>query len=187
MDWSRCSHRVRSTGMRSFKPEHAFLQVANWYIGTKSLNDPVFWLHSLESSPICLSWLSISMHRSIYQKQDLSLVYQIFSCVSAVLKTDKSAEVRRAAVLLITLILRGLGKSIMEVSLFTNESEDLLFSANQGTSFAWPFPHLSLRPMHNTMYCGLGWRSYMRILFYGSVRSKTFNKENFCYPSNRKR
>ena len=76
------------------------------------------------------------MHRSIYQKQDLFPVYQIFSCVSAVLKTDKSAEVRRAAVLVITLILRGLGKNIMEVSLFTNQSEDLLFSANQETSFA---------------------------------------------------
>ena len=59
------------------------------------------------------------MHKSIYQKQDLSLVYQLFSCVSAVLKTDKSAEVRRAAALVITLILRGLGKNIMEVSLFT--------------------------------------------------------------------
>ena len=35
--------------------------------------------------------------------------------------------------------------------------------------------------------CGLGWISYIRILFYGSVRSKTFNKENFCHPSNRKR
>lgn len=42
------------------------------------------------------------------------VVHEIFSCVSAVLKTDKSAEVRRAAVLVITLILRGLGKNIME-------------------------------------------------------------------------
>ena len=36
--------------------------------------------------------------------------------MSAVLKTDKSAEVRRASVLVITLLLRGLGKNIMEVS-----------------------------------------------------------------------
>ncbi|XP_078383567.1 transport and Golgi organization protein 6 homolog [Oculina patagonica] len=43
------------------------------------------------------------------------VVHEIFSCVSSVLKTDKSAEVRRAAVLVITLLLRGLGKSIMEV------------------------------------------------------------------------
>ena len=63
-------------------------------------------------------------------------VYQIFSCVSAVLKTDKSAEVRRAAVLVITLILRGLGKNIMEVSSFTSQSEDLVFSANQESPFA---------------------------------------------------
>lgn len=56
--------------------------------------------------------------------------------MSAVLKTDKSAEVRGAAILVITLILRGLGKSIMEVSSFTNQSEDLVFSANEGTSFA---------------------------------------------------
>ena len=62
-------------------------------------------------------------------------VYQIFSCVSAVLKTDKSAEVRRAAVLVITLILRGLGKNIMEVSLFTSQSEDLVFQPIRG-------PHL---------------------------------------------
>ncbi|KAJ7372782.1 Transport and Golgi organization protein 6 [Desmophyllum pertusum] len=43
------------------------------------------------------------------------VVNEIFSCVSAILKTDKSAEVRRAAVLVLTLLLRGLGKSIMEV------------------------------------------------------------------------
>lgn len=43
------------------------------------------------------------------------VVNEIFSCVSAVLKTDKSAEVRRATVLVLTLLLRGLGKSIMEV------------------------------------------------------------------------
>ena len=42
-------------------------------------------------------------------------VSQIFSCVSAVLKTDKSVEVRRAAVLVITLLLRGLGQNVMEV------------------------------------------------------------------------
>lgn len=95
-----------------------------------------FLLHSLGSGPIRLSSLFINMHRSIYQKQDLFCVYQIFSCVSAVLKTDKSAEVRGAAILVITLILRGLGKSIMEVSSFTNQSEDLVSSANQGTSFA---------------------------------------------------
>ena len=76
------------------------------------------------------------MYIHVYQKQDLFPVYQIFSCVSAVLKTDKLAEVRRAAVLVITLILQGLGKNIMEVSLFINQSEDLVFSANQGTSFA---------------------------------------------------
>lgn len=43
------------------------------------------------------------------------VVNEIFSCLSAVLKTDKSPEVRRATVLVITLLLRGLGKSIMEV------------------------------------------------------------------------
>ena len=55
---------------------------------------------------------------SISSKNNLVVIYQIFSCVTAVLKTDKSAEVRRAAVLVITFLLRGLGKSIMEVNYF---------------------------------------------------------------------
>ena len=55
---------------------------------------------------------------SISSKNNLVVIYQIFSCVTAVLKTDKSGEVRRAAVLVITLLLRGLGKNIMEVNSF---------------------------------------------------------------------
>lgn len=43
------------------------------------------------------------------------VVHEIFSCLSAVLKTDEACEVRRAAVLVVTLLLRGLGKNIMEV------------------------------------------------------------------------
>ncbi|XP_067047610.1 transport and Golgi organization protein 6 homolog isoform X1 [Acropora muricata] len=43
------------------------------------------------------------------------VVHEIFSCLSAVLKTDKACEVRRAAVLVVTLLLRGLEKNIMEV------------------------------------------------------------------------
>ena len=62
--------------------------------------------------------------------------------MSAVLKTDKSAEVRRAAVLVITLILRGLGKNIMEVSLFNKQSEDLIFFSQSGDIIGMTFPTL---------------------------------------------
>ena len=44
------------------------------------------------------------------------IMFQIFSCVSSVLKSDKASEVRQAAVLVITLVLRGLGNSSMKVS-----------------------------------------------------------------------
>ena len=39
----------------------------------------------------------------------------MFSCLSAVLRTDKLPEVRRAAVLVVTLLLTGLGKDALQV------------------------------------------------------------------------
>ena len=75
---------------------------------------------------------------SISSKNNFVVIYQIFSCVTAVLKTDKSAEVRRAAVLVITLLLRGLGKNIMEVNSFN------LFIACEA-SVPWEFVCFSAR------------------------------------------
>ena len=63
------------------------------------------------SSEFVFTW---SLHH--HSLKTISFICQIFSCVSAVLKTDESAEVRRASVLVITLLLKGLGKNIMEVS-----------------------------------------------------------------------
>lgn len=67
------------------------------------------------------------------------VVHQIFSCLSAVLKTDKSAEVRRAAVLVFTLLLRGLGKNIMEVRFCDSLSQPRL--GNEGQSRTESYQH----------------------------------------------
>lgn len=40
-------------------------QLKHWYIGVKSLPNPVFWLHSLETGPISISWLFVRLHRWI--------------------------------------------------------------------------------------------------------------------------
>lgn len=42
--------------------------------------------------------------------------FQIFSLVENVIQVDKSIEVKRAAVLLVTLLLQGLGPDALKVS-----------------------------------------------------------------------
>ncbi|KAK3086876.1 hypothetical protein FSP39_024780 [Pinctada imbricata] len=42
-------------------------------------------------------------------------LHEVFECCSALLRTDKSAEVRKAACVMITLLLRGLGKDALKL------------------------------------------------------------------------
>ena len=41
---------------------------------------------------------------------------KVFQCLTSMLRSDKSEQVRRAAVHVVTLLLKGLGKDTLEVS-----------------------------------------------------------------------
>ena len=41
---------------------------------------------------------------------------QVFQCLTSMLRSDKSEQVRRAAAHVVTLLLKGLGKDTLEVS-----------------------------------------------------------------------
>ena len=174
--------------MKSFKPGHSFGPVKTLVHWSKKPTWPCFLTAFIRNCAICISRLFVSLHRWIYQTQDPFFCLQIFSCVSAVLKTDKSAEVRRAAVLVITLILQGLGKSIIEASLLTNQSKGQI--SLFGPIRVHHFHDLS----HTYMYqfspctilcmCSFGcinrWQFYVLIV----LSSQTSGKGNFCYLGN---
>ena len=49
-------------------------------------------------------------------------IFKLFHCINTVLRSDEASEVRQAAVLVLTLVLKGLGQSTVVVSIWLSFS-----------------------------------------------------------------